>query len=84
MSKILSQEEIDALLFGVEEGAVPTEPNPPADSGVAPYDLTNQDRVIRERMPSLEIINDQFSRFIRNTLSSRCGKSWKSVSRASR
>jgi len=74
MSKILTQEEIDALLFGVEEGAVPTQPNQPADSGVVPYDLTNQDRVIRERMPSLEIINDQFSRFIRNTLSSSLRK----------
>ncbi len=74
MSKILSQEEIDALLFGVEEGAVPTQPSQPADSGVVLYDLTNQDRVIRERMPSLEIINDQFSRFIRTTLSSSLRK----------
>ena len=45
-----------------------------SDSVVVPYDLTNQDRVIRERMPSLEIINDHFSRFIRNTLSSSLRK----------
>ena len=47
MSKILSQEEIDALLFGVEEGAVPTQTEQSTDPGVVPFDLTNQDRIIR-------------------------------------
>ncbi len=68
--KILSQEEIDALLHGVEEGKVDTVPEQTEVSGVLPYDLANQDRVIRGRMPTLEVINDHFSKLFRNTLSS--------------
>ena len=68
--KILSQEEIDALLHGIEEGKVETVPEQTEVSGVLPYDLANQDRIIRGRMPTLEVINDHFSKFFRNTLSS--------------
>ena len=66
MDKILSQDEIDALLKGVVSGEVETEP--PADavdestSGVKGYDLLNQERIIRGRMPTLEMINDRFIR----------------------
>ena len=35
-----------------------------ADAEVTPYDLTNQDRVIRGRMPTLDIIYERFIRFI--------------------
>jgi len=70
MDKILSQEEIDALLKGMSDGQVDTTPEPAKDSdGIRVYDLTNQDRIIRGRMPTLEIMNDNFSRLFRNSLS---------------
>ncbi|MCB2184860.1 MAG: flagellar motor switch protein FliM [Deltaproteobacteria bacterium] len=75
MSKILSQEEVDALLKGMSGGEieVETDTGPDAD-GIIVYDLTNQDRIIRGRMPTLEIINDRFARVFRTTLSSALRK----------
>jgi flagellar motor switch protein FliM len=75
MSKILSQDEVDALLKGMSGGEieVETDTGPDAD-GVIVYDLTNQDRIIRGRMPTLEIINDRFARLFRTTLSSALRK----------
>jgi flagellar motor switch protein FliM len=70
MEKILSQEEIDALLRGMESGEVSTQSEKSGRSGLTLYDFANQDRIIRGRMPTLEIINDHFSRCLRNTLSS--------------
>ncbi len=69
MEKILSQEEIDALLRGMSNGQVDTTPEEIDESGIVPYDLTNQDHIIRGRMPTLEVINDNFSRLFRNSLS---------------
>jgi flagellar motor switch protein FliM len=74
VEKILSQEEIDALLRGMENGDVSTAPERPDRSGVNRYDFNNQDRVIRGRMPALEIINDHFCRLFRNNLSSALRK----------
>ena len=64
MDKILSQEEIDALLKGVVSGEVDTAPkeNQPAKKRVSQYDLFNQERIIRGRMPGMEMINDRFIR----------------------
>lgn len=64
MEKILSQDEIDALLKGVVSGEVDTNPKEDAagPSGVKQYDLLNQERIIRGRMPTLELINDRFIR----------------------
>ena len=75
MSKVLTQEEVDALLKGMSGGEieVETDTGPDAD-GVIVYDLTNQDRIIRGRMPTLEIINDRFARLFRTTLSSALRK----------
>jgi flagellar motor switch protein FliM len=64
MEKILSQDEIDALLKGVVSGEVDTAPKEetaPA-GGVKQYDLLNQERIIRGRMPTLELVNDRFIR----------------------
>ena len=63
MDKILSQEEIDALMSGVVSGEVDTTPKEEEDpSGVKSYSLTNQERIIRGRMPTMEMINDRFTR----------------------
>ncbi|MCP5145844.1 MAG: flagellar motor switch protein FliM [Gammaproteobacteria bacterium] len=68
-SEILSQDEIDALLSGVDSGEVEVEtgPEPAGESGKA-YDFTSQDRIVRGRMPTLEMINDRFARNIRQSL----------------
>ncbi|WP_248751071.1 flagellar motor switch protein FliM [Pseudomonas sp. MWU15-20650] len=61
---LLSQDEIDALLHGVDDGLVQTEMA--ADPGsVKSYDLTSQDRIVRGRMPTLEMINERFARYTR-------------------
>lgn len=60
-SDLLSQDEIDALLHGVEAGAVGTEPTV-APGEVRAYDFTSQDRIVRGRMPTLDMINDRFVR----------------------
>ncbi len=75
MSQVLSQEEVDALLRGVTDGEIETEVEYVADeSGIVPYDLTSQERIIRGRMPTLDIINQRFSRLFRNSLSSALRK----------
>jgi flagellar motor switch protein FliM len=75
MSQILSQEEVDALLRGVSDGEIETEADELGDdSGVVPYDLTSQERIIRGRMPTLDIINQRFSRLFRNSLSAALRK----------
>lgn len=61
---ILSQDEIDALLHGVDDGAIEGDDHKPAD-GVKSYDLASQDRIIRGRMPTLEMINERFARYTR-------------------
>jgi flagellar motor switch protein FliM len=64
MQDLLSQEEIDALLHGVDDGGVEIEPD--MDGGDARnYDLTSQDRIVRGRMPTLEMINERFARYTR-------------------
>ncbi len=69
MEKILTQGEIDALLHGMSDGQVETTPEKVDESKVVSCDLTNQDRIIRGKMPSLEAINDNFCRLFRTSLS---------------
>ncbi|MDP1733970.1 MAG: flagellar motor switch protein FliM [Sulfuritalea sp.] len=60
----LSQEEVDALLKGVTGEA--DEAPPEADTGsVKNYDLGRQERIVRGRMPTLELINERFARYLR-------------------
>ena len=65
---VLSQEEIDALLHGVDEGEIDTEAGDSDDSDFKSYDLTSQDRIVRGRMPTLEMINERFARHTRISL----------------
>jgi flagellar motor switch protein FliM len=66
-SDILNQDEIDALLHGVDNGAVKTDA--PVTPGEARnYDFANQVRIVRGRMPTLEMINERFARLFRISL----------------
>ena len=58
---LLSQDEIDALLHGVDSGAVDVEP-PPVPGEARTYDFATQERIIRGRLPTLEMINERFAR----------------------
>lgn len=65
MSKeFLSQDEVDDLLKGVTGEKDEAKPEEDA-SGVRPYDLATQERIVRGRMPTLEIINERFARLMR-------------------
>jgi flagellar motor switch protein FliM len=61
---LLSQDEIDALLHGVDDGLVETEVDSDP-TAVKSYDLASQDRIVRGRMPTLEMINERFARYTR-------------------
>jgi len=66
VNDILSQDEIDALLSGVDSGEVDTEADDLAAEGeAAAYELGSQDRIIRGRMPTLDMINERFARYLR-------------------
>ncbi len=69
-SDLLSQDEIDALLHGVDDGAIDTVVGneTPDDGKARPYDFTSQDRIVRGRMPTLEMINERFVRYFRISL----------------
>ncbi len=70
MNQFLSQDEVDALLHGITGGEVETQESGGIDdSGVVTYDLTNQERIIRGRMPTLEILNQKIARQLRASLS---------------
>lgn len=60
----LSQEEVDALLKGVT-GDQDSNAAPEDESGIRPYNLATQERIVRGRMPTLEIINERFARLLR-------------------
>jgi len=70
MSQILSQDEVDALLKGISGGEIETEAEVVDESISHPYDLTSQDKIVRDRMPTLEMLTEQFARMFRTTLSS--------------
>jgi len=84
MAQVLSQDEVDALLNAVnddpessgeaENDADGSGEDGQSDANIQPYDLTNQDRVIRGRMPILEIIYERFIRQFRVSLSNSLRK----------
>lgn len=90
MSQVLSQSEVDALLAAVSEGEVASSDEgggagggggggggaggPKDDRIVVAYDLTSQDRIIRGRLPQLDVIYEKFMRSFRVSLSSALRK----------
>lgn len=69
INDLLSQDEIDALLHGVTGGDVETETDEGlAEGEVRNYDFASEERIVRGRMPTLEMINERFSRYFRISL----------------
>jgi flagellar motor switch protein FliM len=62
---ILSQDEVDALLQGITGESQKLEQEEVHSVGVRTYDLASQERIVRGRMPTMEIINERFARNIR-------------------
>jgi flagellar motor switch protein FliM len=64
--QILSQDEVDALLHGIAgDGDAFDKEDQHAGIGVRSYDISTQEKIVRGRMPNLEIINERFARNIR-------------------
>ncbi|RDH84829.1 MAG: flagellar motor switch protein FliM [endosymbiont of Galathealinum brachiosum] len=62
---VLSQDEIDALLHGVDDGDVETEDEDLHDGSARSFDFNSQERIVRGRLPTLEMINERFARNFR-------------------
>jgi len=63
--QILSQDEVDALLQGITGESQKLEQEEQAEGSIRNYDLANQERIVRGRMPTMEIIGERFARNIR-------------------
>jgi flagellar motor switch protein FliM len=63
--QILSQDEVDALLQGITGESQKLEQEEVPQGAVRNYDLASQERIVRGRMPTMEIINERFARNIR-------------------
>ena len=61
----LSQDEVDALLKGVTGETDEPEVTEGNDGGARSYNLGTQERIVRGRMPTLELINERFARYLR-------------------
>ncbi|ELB2833099.1 flagellar motor switch protein FliM [Vibrio alginolyticus] len=68
MTDLLSQDEIDALLHGVDDVDDVDEPIENDTEGAVNFDFSSQDRIVRGRMPTLELINERFARHMRISL----------------
>jgi flagellar motor switch protein FliM len=63
--QILSQDEVDALLQGITGESQKLEHEEVPQGAIRDYDLASQERIVRGRMPTMEIINERFARNIR-------------------
>jgi flagellar motor switch protein FliM len=68
LSDLLSQDEIDALLHGVDDVEEEDIDSRESDGSAMEYDFSSQDRIVRGRMPTLEIVNERFARHMRVSL----------------
>jgi len=68
MASVLSQDEVDSLLGGIDEGSVKTETDiPEKDEGPEVYNFEVQSGPVN--MPTLQMINQRFVGFLRDSLS---------------
>lgn len=65
IDQFLSQDEVDALLEGVTGESQSVAEVDTDASGVRNYDLSSQERIVRGRMPTLEIVHERFARNFR-------------------
>ncbi len=65
MSDFLSQDEVDALLKGVTGEVDEPEAGNDDPEGIRNYNLATQERIVRGRMPTLELIHERFARYLR-------------------
>ena len=65
MNQVLSQDEVDALLQGISGESQKLDPEEQSSDGIRDYNLANQERIVRGRMPTMEIIMERFARNIR-------------------
>ncbi|GMV48205.1 MAG: hypothetical protein AMXMBFR66_36030 [Pseudomonadota bacterium] len=63
--QILSQDEVDALLQGITGESQKLDQEEAHVTGIRDYDLSSQERIVRGRMPTMEVINERFARNIR-------------------
>jgi flagellar motor switch protein FliM len=68
LSDLLSQDEIDALLHGVDDVEEEEVDKTVSEGSAMEYDFSSQDRIVRGRMPTLEIVNERFARHMRVSL----------------
>jgi flagellar motor switch protein FliM len=75
MNQVLTQDEINSLLRGLSEGEVePDSVEAQEQLNFKKFDLANQERIIRGRMPTMELIHDRFARQFRTSLSKFLGR----------
>ncbi|MCB0324006.1 MAG: flagellar motor switch protein FliM [Bdellovibrionales bacterium] len=75
MNQVLTQDEINALLRGLSDSDIETDTFEDAqEEGIRKYDLASQERIIRGRMPTMELIHDRFARSFRTGLSKFLGR----------
>ena len=63
--QILSQDEVDALLQGITGESQKLDQEEAHVTGIRDYDLSSQERIVRGRMPTMEVINERFARNVR-------------------
>lgn len=76
MNQVLTQDEINSLLRGLSEGDVEQDEGGDQNEGAKAkkFDLANQERIIRGRMPTMELIHDRFARQFRTQLAKFLGR----------
>ena len=77
MNQVLTQDEINSLLRGLSDGDVEADSvatNDPNAVNAKKFDLANQERIIRGRMPTMELIHDRFARQFRTSLAKFLGR----------
>ena len=69
MEKILTQEEISALVQGIEDGKVDVTGEKARGTDAVPYDFTRPNQGLQTEMPALARLNEHFCRSFRQSLS---------------
>jgi flagellar motor switch protein FliM len=66
--QILSQDEVDALLEGITGEGQPSAAEPAPADGARGVDFATHERIVRPRLPALEVVGERFARNARSGL----------------